>query len=129
MVNNSVIMKQVEQFLSFQWLDFEYVAAKQWFTDLYSESDRAQALVQPLAEKTKEAKKLSDESPDDAELQDAFKKLDEELTVCIREQVLLNIMTLPVKAKGKGVSISQYVQLENLHNLKFIKCDLFKEEK
>jgi hypothetical protein len=40
--------------------------------------------------------------------------------------VTLNIMTLPVKAKGKGVSIAQYVQLENLHNLKFIKCDLFK---
>lgn len=129
MVNNSVIMKQVEQFLSFQWLDFEYVAAKQWFTDLYNESDRAQALVAPLADKTKEAKKLADASPDDTDLQDAFKKLDEELTSCIREQVTLNIMTLPVKAKGKGVSISQYVQLENLHNLKFIKCDLFKEEK
>lgn len=129
LVWDSIVLKQVEQFMSFTWLDFEYVAAKQWFTDIYSESDRATALISPLAQKAKEAKKLADANPEDEALQTALKELDDELTQCIRAQVTLNIMTLPVKAKGKGVSIAQYVQLENLHNLKFIKCDLFKSEK
>lgn len=119
-------MKQVEQFMSYQWLEFEYVAAKQWFTDLYNESDRAQAIIRPLADKVKEAKELSEKNPENALLKEELDKLDKELTDTIMAQVTLNIMTLPVKAKGKWVSIAQYVQLENLHNLKFIKCDLFK---
>lgn len=101
MVNNSVVMKQVEQFMNFTGLDFEPKAAKQWFTDLYSESDRAMALIQPLADKVKQAKALSEENKDNELMKEELTKLDEELTKCIREQVTLNIMTLPVKAKGK----------------------------
>ncbi len=114
----------------------EYVAARQWYTDIYTASEqitseiRAKSdAVKKLQEKVvtpKEGETLTEEQNEDNR---KFEEANTELANFLRANAPIAFIRLSVKAKGKDISIIEYVILEQLHNNGLISCDLFEKAK
>lgn len=128
---DGIIMKQVEAFLNMEGIGIEYVAARQWYADVYNASREATDLIKPLAAKAKSAQEAVNTAWVKAKkkLEDIAKEDADALNTVIMAQVSVNVVTLHVKAKWEKLSLAQYLQLEQLHELKLINCDLFEPKK
>lgn len=132
---DGIIMKQVDAFLNMEGIGIEYVAARQWYADVYNASQEATELLKPLAAKAKTAQEAVGAAGEKAKpaaikkLQETAKAEGDALNEAIMAQVSMNIVTLHVKAKWEKISLAQYLQLEQLHELKLINCDLFEPKK
>lgn len=120
------MMKQVQELVAISWLSFEPKAAKQWFRDIYSASSQAEETLKPLIEKVKEFNSKHEEWKEKTEDHVAA---EEELQKIASREMTINIIPLPITAKGKDISIATYIILESLHQANIIKCDLFSKMK
>ncbi len=120
------MMKQVHELIATSWLSFEPKAAKQWFRDIYEASANAEDTIKPLVQKVKD---LRATLKDGEEKTEEIKAAEEELEKIASRETVINIIPLPITAKGKDISISTYIILESLHQSNIIKCDLFSKMK
>lgn len=131
LIQNSLAIKSAENFLNISGIKIEYIAARQWYGDLFSASEEASNIINPLAQKSKELQERvnalgKDEIPE--ELLVEHKKVNDELNQAIQAEVPVNIVTLRVLAKNSLISVASYICLEQLHNFKLINCDLFESK-
>lgn len=133
LVQNSIVMRAVEQFLNISGLKVEFTAARQWYEDIYHASQDASNLVNPLAAQSKELTEqinkhntagtaISEELQKDADEANAA------LTDAIQAQVPLNIVTLHVSTVTSKPSIADMLCLQQLHEFQLINCDAFDEK-
>lgn len=120
----SILFKQVDAFTKMTGLGIEYVAATQWYQDIFNTGEQVKAFLKPIVDEAKELEDKTKADPENAELKKEFDEANAKLQAVLSEQVPVNVVTLKVKTSFSKPSIHEYAILRSLHSLKLINCEL-----
>lgn len=125
LIPQSILLKQVDEFTRMTGLGIEYVAATQWYQDIFSVAEQTKLFLRPIVDKAKDLEDKTKADPENADIKKEFDEANTALQAALSEQVPVNVVTLKVKTSFSKPSIHEYAILRSLHNLKLINCEFF----